>query len=95
MRRHARTIAAAESEMARALSAELAHRQSRGYICAEPSSPAGLEHYLERASQLKKHFQEVFFLEAQTYKVAERIHHWVAAFVAIVASTWAFVWQIA
>jgi hypothetical protein len=27
--------------------------------------------------------------------VADRIKHWVAAFVAIVASTWAFAWQIA
>ncbi len=36
----------------------------------------------------------MFFLEAHTYKVAERIHHWVAAFAAIFASTWAFVWQI-
>jgi hypothetical protein len=95
VRRHARTIAAAEAKVARALSAEIVHRQTRGYLCAEPSSPSALEHYLDRASQLKKHFQEVFFLEAQTYKVAERIHHWVAAFVALVASTWAFVWQMA
>jgi len=95
VRRHARTIAAAEAKVARALSAEIAHRQSCSYLCAEPSSPSALEHYLERASRLKKHFQEVFFLEPQTYKVAERIHHWVAAFVALLASTWAFAWQIA
>jgi hypothetical protein len=80
--------------LAEALAAETAYRQGRGYLCAEPWSQVTLEHYLERASQLKKHFQEVFFLEARTYQVAERIHHWVAAFVAIVASTWAFVWQI-
>jgi hypothetical protein len=93
--RHERTIASAEHLLAETLSAEIAHRQSRRYLCAEPSSPGALEDYLERASRLKKHFQEVFFLEAQTYKVAERIHHWVAAFVALVASTWAFVWQMA
>jgi hypothetical protein len=92
--RHARTIAAVEARLAEALAAEVAYRHDRGYARAEPLSPTTLERYLERASQLKKHFQEVFFLEAQTYQVAERIHHWVAAFVAIVASTWAFVWQI-
>ena len=92
--RHATTIAAVEAQLTEALAAEIAYRQDRGYARAEPLSPSTLEHYLERASLLKKHFQEVFFLEAHTYKVAERIHHWVAAFVAIFASTWAFVWQI-
>jgi hypothetical protein len=92
--RHALTIVRAETRLAEALGTELAYRQERGFARAEPLSPATLERYLERASLLKKHFQEVFFLEAHTYKVAERIHHWVAAFVAIVASTWAFIWQI-
>src|SRR5258708_24678266 len=49
---------------------------------------------MERSSGLKKHFKEVLFLEAETYKVADRLNNWVAAFVAIVASTWAFLWQI-
>jgi hypothetical protein len=44
---------------------------------------------------LKKHFQEVLFLEQETFKTAERAYHWVAAFAAVVASTWAFAWQIA
>jgi hypothetical protein len=91
---HALTIVAVEARLNAALAAELAYRDGRGYLRAEASSPLALEHYLERASQLKKHFQEVFFLEAHTYKVAERIHHWVAAAVAIFASTWAFIWQI-
>jgi hypothetical protein len=93
--RHGRPIAAAEALVAEMLSSEIAHRQERGYLCADPSSQAALEGYLDRASQLKKHFQEVLFLEADTYQVADRIKHWVAAFVAILASTWAFAWQIA
>ena len=36
-------------------------------------STDALERYLDRASRLKKHFQEVLFLEAETYQVAERI----------------------
>src|SRR5262249_6013185 len=70
-------------------------RAARAFVRADPSSPTALEQYLDRASRLKRHFQEVLFLEAETYQVADRIHHWVAAFVAVLASTWAFVWQIA
>jgi hypothetical protein len=93
--RHERAIASAETRIAEALSTELAYRRTRGYLCPGPASQSALEHYLERASRLKKHFQEVLFLEADTYQVAERIHHWVAALVALLASTWAFVWQMA
>jgi hypothetical protein len=84
-----------ESLIGDMLERETARRAERGYVCPDPSSPELLDKYLERASRLKKHFQEVLFLEAEVYKVAERLHHWVAAFVALVASTWAFVWQLA
>lgn len=84
-----------ESRVADTLGCELRHRDEAGYIQTDPSSPEALERYLERASRLKKHFQEVLFLEAETFQVAERIHHYVAALAAVVASTWAFAWQIA
>jgi hypothetical protein len=97
--RHAASYAEAvthgESLVAEALESEIRHRQARGYLCADPKSSATLEQYLDRASRLKKHFQEVLFLEVETYRVAERIHHWSAAFVAVIASSWAFAWQIA
>jgi hypothetical protein len=86
---------AAEGRVADTLERELLYRAGHGYVCAEPSSPHALERYLDRASRLKKHFQEVLFLESETFQVADRIHHWVAAFVALLASTWAFAWQIA
>jgi hypothetical protein len=79
----------------RALESELRYREQHGFLRADGQSLVTLERYLDRASQLKKHFQEVLFLEAETFQVAERIHHIVAAFVAVVASTWAFFWQIA
>jgi hypothetical protein len=91
----ARIVARAESHIADALEQETARRAERGYVCPDPSSPELLDKYLERSSRLKKHFQEVLFLEPEVYKVAERLHHWVAAFVALVASTWAFAWQVA
>jgi hypothetical protein len=89
------TVSQLESHIADALEVELAYRQAHGYICADPASHATLEAYLDRASRLKKHFQEVLFLEAEVFHVAERLHHWVAGLGALVASTWAFAWQIA
>jgi hypothetical protein len=93
--RLAPVIAAVEARLAEALAAELAYREERGFANADPSSPEDLEQYLDRASRLKKHFQEVLFLEQESFHVAERAYHWIAAFFAIVASTWAFAWQIA
>ena len=88
-------VADVEVRLAGALERELGYRAERGHANVDPSSPYALERYLERASRLKKHFQEVLFLEPQTYKVADRAYHWVAGFVALLASTWAFAWQFA
>ena len=88
-------VAKIEQKVADALEHELVYRAEQSFIRADPKSTSALERYLDRASLLKKHFQEVLFLEPEIYQVAERIHHWVAAFVAIVASTWAFAWQVA
>lgn len=88
-------VAAVERRLADVLSDELAYRADRGFENADPSSPEALERYLERSSRLKKHFQEVLFLDPETFHVAERAYHWIAGFVAVVASTWAFAWQIA
>jgi hypothetical protein len=87
--------AGVEAHVADVLEEELAYRARHGFVCPDPSSTEALERFVERASRLKKHFQEVLFLEPEVFEVAARIHNWVAAFVAIVASTWAFAWQIA
>jgi hypothetical protein len=88
-------IVSVENRLAEVLSEELAYREERGFHNADQSSPQALERYLERSSRLKKHFQEVLFLDPETFHVAERAYHWIAGFVAVVASTWAFAWQIA
>lgn len=93
--RLAPVIQAVEARLGEALAEELAYRDAAGFPNVDPDSPQALERYLDRASRLKKHFQEVLFLEHETYQVAERAYHWIAAFVAVVASTWAFAWQIA
>ena len=87
-------IAQAEEHLGLALGEELAHRKARGWICGEAASPDALEHYIDRASRLKKHFQEVLFLEPETFRVADRLHHWVASSAAIIASTWAVAVQM-
>jgi hypothetical protein len=93
--RIAPVVAAVEERLGEVLSRELAYREAHGILNADPSSPEALERYLERSSHLKKHFQEVLFLEQETFQVAERAYHWIAAFFAVIASTWAFAWQIA
>lgn len=93
--RVAPVIALVESRLGDALSRELVYRSERGYGNADPTSPEALESYLDRSSRLKKHFQEVLFLDQETFQVAERAYHWIAGFFALVASTWAFAWQLA
>lgn len=93
--RLAPVVATVEARLGEALATELAYREGQGFANADPTSPQALEHYLDRASRLKKHFQEVLFLEPESFQVAERAYHWIAAFFAVVASTWAFAWQIA
>jgi hypothetical protein len=91
-------IAAVERRLGNVLVDELGYRESRGFENPDSSAAAqlrSLEHYLDRSSRLKKHFQEVLFLEPETFQVAERAYHWIAGFVAVLASTWAFAWQIA
>lgn len=83
----------AESAAAALLEIELAHRQEARYVCADPDSLAAQERYLERASQLKKHFQEVLFLEAEHVKVVDRIQHAVAGVAGLLAAAVAFALQ--
>ncbi|HEY2518087.1 MAG TPA: hypothetical protein VGI39_44760, partial [Polyangiaceae bacterium] len=92
---YAAVLAGVEDRLAEALESEVAHRDAERWLHPDPADPSSLEAYIERSSRLKKHFQEVLFLEAETFQVAERLHNWVAMVVAIVASTWAFAWQIA
>ncbi len=84
-----------EDAIASALERELGYRAERGFVDATDASSRSLERYLDRASRLKKHFQEVLFLHGTGYAVVDRLHHVVAVFVALIASTWAFTWQLA
>ncbi len=87
-------VTALEEKIAGALEREVAHRTDRKFVRTDATSSAALEKYLDRSSQLKKHFQEVLFLEPEVYEVADRLHHWAAGAAALIASTWAFALQI-
>lgn len=78
-------------EIGRELAEELGHRLSQGYINPTGESPEELELYLERTSDLKKHFQEVLFLDMDVQRVEHRLRNWVAAMAAILASIFYFV----
>jgi hypothetical protein len=74
--------------------AELSHRNDSGYIKAIADSATSVDAYVARASRLKKHFQEVLFLEPEIVEVAKKVYHWGAAIAALLASTWAFGLQL-
>ena len=93
--RLAPVLAVVEGRLGEALASELAYRHDHRFDNPDPASSVALEHYLDRSSRLKKHFQEVLFLERDSVQVEQRAYHWIAAFVALLASTWAFVWQLA
>ena len=74
--------------------AEAAWRQARGFVVPRASDRRSVERFMHRAGLLKRHFQRALFLDAQVNQIDDQVGNWVAAFVAILASTWYFVWQV-
>ncbi len=77
-----------------ALRAEHAHRQHVQMRQPAPHSSADVEAYVNRAAQLKKHFQQALFLDATAFMLDERLRNWIAATMAMVAAVFYFAWQI-
>jgi len=63
--------------IAGALAAELRMRESKGEMLPDGEDMEALALFLDRAAQLKKHFQEVLFLEPQTRMIDEALRNWV------------------
>ncbi len=59
-----------------ALAHELAHRDATGQVLPD-DDPEALALFLDRAAHLKKHFQEVLFLEPETKMIDEALRNWV------------------
>jgi hypothetical protein len=60
-----------------ALAAELEERGRRGELLPDGDDPEGLALFLDRAAQLKKHFQEVLFLEPESQMIDQAVRNWV------------------
>ncbi|HEY4730390.1 MAG TPA: hypothetical protein VIH41_04615, partial [Myxococcales bacterium] len=63
--------------IAEALAAELRVRESKGEMLPDGEDVEALALFLDRAAPLKKHFQEVLFLEPQTRMIDEALRNWV------------------
>lgn len=78
------------TRLAEALSKEWAYRELRGFISPSGLDPMELERYVTRASMLKKHFQEVLFLQLETARVDKQFRSWYAVIAALFAGVWAY-----
>jgi hypothetical protein len=73
--------------IAEALAAELEHRRDRGWVVPGAASPTVLSRFVERGSMLKKHFQDVLFLDVEAYMVDARLRNWTGVMAACLAAT--------
>jgi hypothetical protein len=63
--------------IASALTAEMRAREGKGEVFPDAEDLEALSLFLDRAAQLKKHFQGVLFLEPQTRMIDEAVRNWV------------------
>jgi hypothetical protein len=63
--------------VASALAAELDERERRHEMLPDGEDLEALSLFLDRAAQLKKHFQEVLFLEPRAKMIDEAVRNWV------------------
>jgi hypothetical protein len=77
-----------------ALKAEFAHRAAAGYVLTNGATPEYLETYVMRAAQLKKHFEEVLFLDRESYQLDVRISQGIAIVATLAGGAAAFVLQM-
>ena len=87
-------VASVMAALETALVGEHAHRLAAQMRHAAPHTPAEVEAYVNRAAQLKKHFQQALFLDATAFMLDERLRNWIAATMAMVAAVFYFAWQI-
>lgn len=91
---HAPAFAGVRCSLDLAVRDEVAYRASRRFSSADAESPASLERYVARTATLKKHFEEVLFLDRETRLVDERVRQCTAVVAAILAGMVAFALQL-
>jgi hypothetical protein len=71
------------------LATEVAYRRLHDFYYPKPDAPVELAKFIERGSQLKKHFQDVLFLDNEAHMVDLRLRNWTGIFAAsLAASFW-------
>ena len=75
----------AAARIAHALPDEMAYRRSRGFLEAHTASTEAVERYITRAASLKKHFEEVLFLDRESEQLDDRVQLWTRVAGALVA----------
>jgi hypothetical protein len=74
------------SRLAEALADEVRYRRDRGLLNPRPDSPQELSAFVERGSHLKKHFQDVLFLDVSSIQVDYRVRNWTGIAAASIAA---------
>src|SRR5207237_3253917 len=74
-----------------ALQGEFGYRERKKFLRAQRKSEADVDAYLARAARLKKHFEEVLFLDRETEQLDERVQQWMSTVGALLGGIVAFV----
>jgi hypothetical protein len=90
-----RALSRVRARIDAAIGEEIAHRRASGFLTMTEPSPVALDAYVARAARLKKHFEEVLFLDRESYQLDERVHQVMTSFAALVAGGSAFLLQMA
>ncbi len=74
-------------KVAEGLANEVDYRAHKGFANPSPESPGELGRFVDRGSSLKKHFQGVLFLDADSYRMDNRVNNWTGLFAAMLAAS--------
>jgi hypothetical protein len=69
-----------------ALEQEIAYRREHHFLMPEADRPEELSRFLERNSRLKKHFQDVLFLDIESFMVDYRVRNYTGTLAACIAA---------
>jgi hypothetical protein len=87
-------VARVHARIDEAVAEEMAHRRASGFLTMSEPSAAALDAYVTRAARLRKHFDEVLYLDRESYQLDERVQQLMTSFAALFAGCAAFLLQI-
>ena len=87
-------LARVRARIEEAVAEEVDHRRASGFLTMSEPSEAALDAHVARVARLRKHFEEVLFLDRESYQLDERVHQVMTSFAALFAGCAAFLLQI-